>query len=142
MKQKLFEGQSKSVVIDNLEGMCHSKQNMVYQKALDEQSLQREEKEFASDHIKLAKIKAEFEKVKDEFKDKMKTIEQMLALKLEILKNKAIQMEGEVYLVDDQEEGMMGYYDNEGNLINARRLTPDERQTRIGSLSTSKAANQ
>lgn len=133
MKPKLFEGQSKKVIIDNLESLCHSKQEMVYMKNLDEQTLQKKEKEFVADNIKLSKLKDDFDKVKEEFKNKMKPVEQMLVQNLNVLKNKAEEVEGTVYLIDDQEEGLMGYYDLEGNLLNSRRLTADERQLHIGS---------
>lgn len=37
-----------------------------------------------------------------------------------------------VYLIADQEEGVMGYYDKSGTLISTRKLMPSERNLRIG----------
>jgi len=36
-----------------------------------------------------------------------------------------------LYAFEDQEEGMMGFYDQDGKLVNMRKLYPHERQTRI-----------
>lgn len=44
-----------------------------------------------------------------------------------------VEVNQQVYLFDDQEKGMMNTYDATGELIESRRLTPEERQTRIKS---------
>lgn len=42
-----------------------------------------------------------------------------------------VEVEQQVYLFDEQNEGMMYVYDNQGELMESRRLLPEERQTKI-----------
>jgi hypothetical protein len=63
------------------------------------------------------------------------------ALMQPILESKSADLKGirtgytedmqDVFLYDDQEDGMMRYYDRKGEEIQSRRLTPDERQVTI-----------
>lgn len=41
------------------------------------------------------------------------------------------EVDQQVYLFVDHETGMMGTYDNKGELLESRKLTPEERQTKI-----------
>ena len=43
---------------------------------------------------------------------------------------------GKLFLVDDQVSGMMYSFDNTGICVDARRLTSEEKQTKIKTLKT------
>ena len=90
MKHKLFEGLTPKEVLDNLQGICHSKQEMVYEKKLSDQELQKEEKEFIQDNVKLAKLNDDFDRIKQEFKSKMKPVEQVSSYRQKL--DKALEM--------------------------------------------------
>ena len=53
------------------------------------------------------------------------------AILLRDLKNKYYEINEVVFDVDDQEAGVMHTFDNQGNLIATRNLTPQEKQARI-----------
>lgn len=130
--EKLFPvGTEPHVVKDNLLAQCYSTENMVYQKPLSEEELAKLEKEFIQASVKFAKLNDDFQKLKDEFKNKMKPIEQLQKEQLKVLKNKAVETEGTVYLIDDQEDKVMRVYDGEGNMLFQRPLMQSERQLSI-----------
>jgi hypothetical protein len=135
MKHNLFEGQSLNPKdrLDNLRSLAYSEDRMTFQKPLTPEQIDFEKERLSQAMIKL---NAETERL-DNFKQEIKAIVKPLELirneSLEKIKNKAVQISGSVFLVDDQEAGMMGTYDDEGILIQSRRLLPEERQLHINS---------
>lgn len=113
---------------DTLLGMCQKTEVMVYQKPLSDEEVSKLEKEFIQASVKFAKLTDDFNKLKEEFKNKMKPVEQMQKEQLKVLKTKTVETEGTVYLVDDQENKIMSYYSGEGALILSRPLLQTERQ--------------
>ncbi|MBC7486062.1 MAG: hypothetical protein H7282_04865 [Cytophagaceae bacterium] len=71
--------------------------------------------------------KAVIDSLKSELKIAQKELDKMLS----IISTGHEVVQGEVYMIDDQESGMMGYYDPTGKLISSRRLRPEERQLRL-----------
>lgn len=130
--EKLFPGiENKKVIQDNLLGMCYGTDVMVYQKPLEDDELTKLEKEYIQSSIKFAKLKDDLDKIKEEFKSKMKPVEMLQKERIGILKTGTIQKEGTVYLIDDQENRVMNIYDEEGNFISSRPLLPAEKQLSI-----------
>lgn len=126
-----MKGQSPILIKENLEAQCYRKENKIFRKPLSEEELQAEEKSFVADNIQLSKLKDDLEDVKEEFKAKIKPVEKALSMQLDTLKTRSKEVEEEIYLIDDQDAGTMGYYDKTGRLIDWRRLLPDERQMSI-----------
>lgn len=50
------------------------------------------------------------------------------------------EVDGVLYHIDDQEDGVMNTYNELGEFISSRRLRPDERQASIFNLQISKEA--
>jgi hypothetical protein len=50
---------------------------------------------------------------------------------LNAIKNKAIEITGNVYKMDDHEHQMIHFVDPLGNVLSSRRMLPEEKQTRI-----------
>ncbi len=130
---KFPEGTSPQVIKDTLMGQCCSTETMVYQKALMEDELAKLEKEFIQASVKYAKLQDDFNKVKEDFKNKMKPVESLQKEQLNVLKNKSMETEGTVYLIDNQDEKTMSYYAEDGMLIMQRPLMAGERQLSINS---------
>ena len=79
-------------------------------------------------------LKEELKEVSSDLKAKIKSEREQIKGLLTYLKNKYILQTQEVYLMDDQDAGLMNTYNAEGMLIESRKLRPSERQTRIKSL--------
>ncbi len=124
-------GTDPKTIKDSLLGQCHSTESMVYQKPLSEEELTVLEKEFIQASVKYAKLTDDFNKLKEEFKNKMKPVEQLQKEQLKVLKVKTQEVEGIVYLVDDQDNKTMSYYAETGELIMVRPLMSTERQLTI-----------
>lgn len=77
-----------------------------------------------------AKFKVAEKKIKDEMLPKMVQLSQNIEMKRSGFKK----IEDTIFLFDDQEKGVMQAYDSEGNFINSRPLTREEKQTSIFSL--------
>lgn len=84
-------------------------------------------------------LEEEFKAVKDDFKDRLKPLQQQFQYHLSVVRTHQIQVTEEVYLIADHESGMMETYSKDGELILSRRLTPEEKQTR---MSLHKAINE
>ena len=86
--------------------------------------------------IKLNDLKIEKKELTSVISGKIKTAEAEMKGTLKDLKNKYYENEETVYDIDDQEAGEMHTFDNQGNLLSTRKLTPKERQTTIRNLNT------
>lgn len=89
------------------------------QHSIDLERLEEAKKDFMAGH------KAEVDPLKMMVKDKLQKI-----------RSRNEEVEEEVFLLADQEEGMMGYYNGDGDLVYQRTLLPDERQFRIVDATT------
>lgn len=131
-KNRLFENEKNPQVIkDNLLGMCDKTETMVYQRPLSEEEAGKLEKEFIQGAKQFSKLQDDFQKVKEDFKAKMKPVEALQKEQLKVLKTNSVTTEGQVYLIADQDDKVMRYYDEGGNLIMQRPLLQTERQLSI-----------
>lgn len=90
--------------------------------------------QLSKEMIALNEHEIELKKIKDEYKAKMKPYELEKRKLLKSLKLKHEESFEEVYLLDDQEKGTMCIYDAEGKFLQSRKLYPDERQTKMKTL--------
>ncbi len=92
--------------------------------------------DLSSEMIALNEHEVALKKIKDEYKAKMKPYELKKRVLLKSLKLKHEESFEEVYLLDDQEKGIMNIYDAEGKFLQTRKLYPDERQTKMKTMAT------
>jgi len=107
----------------------------VYNRNLDEDEIAVFKDIFADTSIELSKLKKELDALKEKYKAEMKPIDQKIASILDIISTRQTSECGTVYLIPEESEKIMGYYDNRGELIHSRRLTPEEQTP--GKLSVS-----
>lgn len=86
--------------------------------------------------IRLNDLKIEKKELTSVISSKIKSTESEMKNTLKDLKNKYYESEETVYDIDDQEAGEMYTFDNQGNLLSTRKLTPKERQITIKQLNT------
>lgn len=81
--------------------------------------------------IDINDIEEERKAANDEFKLRKKPLETEKQELLANIKNKSEYVTEECYKFCDQEEGMVGYYNSLGELVDCRTMKPDERQKTI-----------
>lgn len=84
--------------------------------------------------IQLMDKQEEFKAIKKEFDKAIKANKDKLIIALKDVKRGYSENEEDVYLIDDQESGLMNVYDASGTHLYARKLFPEERQARIVSM--------
>lgn len=115
-------------------------QQTSYQKSLPADELAARREDLADNCIKLNSFEDELREVKDDFKLKMDPLKLTNKTLLTEIKTKQSTVEGTLFHLANHEDSMMEIYDNEGYLIESRRLRPEEKQGNIFSLT--KASNQ
>jgi hypothetical protein len=112
-----------------LSAQCSKVVEGEYKRYFTQEEVSEKEKEYTKSSAQVkrlaAEYKAEIKAMNDTIKAKRKALNDLL----EIVDNGFINVEGKMYLFDDQESGDMYIYDKAGVLIEKRRLRPDEKQT-------------
>jgi hypothetical protein len=108
---------------------CRKKEQQDIKKYLTEAEHLQMRKDFMANAIKLGKLKDELKTIADDFASRMKPL-QIVNDELKAKVDKGFEeVPGDVFLFDFQDQGMMGYYDDNGDMISSRRLAPEEKQT-------------
>jgi len=79
-------------------------------------------------------LKDELKEISKDLKDKIKFKRENIKGLLKYLKDKHRLENQEVYLIDDQDNGLMITYNQDGDVIESRKLRQSEKQTRIKNL--------
>jgi|AntRauTorckE5430_2_1112549.scaffolds.fasta_scaffold00894_6 hypothetical protein len=119
---------------DNLASVCYEEAQKNYTKNLTEEEVLDRKEEYAEMGLVISEMEDEKKNYLEAFKERMKPKKEKAQELLSSIKFKSEQRFGNVYSVDDQEEGMMYFFDDSGYCVDARPLTRDERQTRIKQL--------
>jgi hypothetical protein len=130
--QNYFELQRRQMLEDN----CYAKENRTYMKDFTEEEMAYMKDNFIADTLQLATMAEELAKIKAEYAEKMKPIAKRVQNLLTDVKLGSRQVTEQVFQFDDQEEGIMGSYNGEGELVATRKLLPNERQLKIRGTGT------
>jgi hypothetical protein len=107
---------------------CRKKEQQDIKKYLTEGEHLQMRKDFMANAIKLGKLKDELKTISDDFASRMKPL-QIVNDELKAKVDKGFEeVPGDVFLFDFQDDGMMVYYDENGDQITSRRLAPEEKQ--------------
>jgi len=110
-----------------------------YMQPLGPEELAIKKDDLASAAILKAVIEDELSEIKKQYKDKIEPLRQKVSDAIEAIKNKGVEVKGKVYKLADYDNQMVHFVDPLGNVLNSRRMMPDERQFRI---TPSKAVNE
>jgi len=135
MEQKFLQGVSPRERLEALKDNAEKVELFTYPKHLGEDELSLLKDEMVKDSVHLAKLEDAKKEFNTSHKSKVKPLKQSFTITLNKLRSKVEEVEEEVYLLADLEEGFMGYYNSEGILVHVRVLKPEERQHRIIDIS-------
>lgn len=132
-----LKGLSTKEIEDNLEGICYAIQEGSYTKLLSKEELDERKNRLAEVSIELAKIEDKKKEYMEEIKFLMKEPTEVKKDMLDAIKHKSERTEGKLFLIDDQEDGMMYMFDNQGICVDMRAMLPGEKQQKIRTLNVS-----
>ncbi|MDV7696259.1 hypothetical protein N6B72_04915 [Chryseobacterium soli] len=127
MDKNLFKQMSPKDRADNLQAMAHSTEQTKYSKILTQDEIDERRERLTENYIKFSDLESEKKSLIEDIKAKQKPLQVDNVELLQTLKTKSERVEGVLYHVDDQDEGMMHSFDADGDLITSRRLRPDEK---------------
>jgi len=126
--------QTPDVIKNTLEGVAYNVVNDSYTKTLSEEEVTERRKQLANVSIEINDIEEEKKEVITEFKERLaKPLSDKKEL-LSTIKHKSEYRTGNLYQLDDQENGFMYIFDEEGICVDSRLLKPTERQGRIRTI--------
>jgi hypothetical protein len=138
MDKLIFQEHSGNELIEMLDSNADEVENMSYQIHLDKTELSERKSTFARLSIEEARIIEEKKAIVDEFKLKLKPLNEEIKMVRTEIKTGARDAYGKCYKIIDFENERVGYYNERGQLVFDRPATHDERQTTI--MSTVKKA--
>lgn len=121
-------------IIDNLEAVAYGLQERSYTKNLTEEEIVDRKDQYSEIGITLSELATQRKEAMDRFKVLEKEPKQDSSALLESIKFKSEQKYGRLFLVDDQESGMMYSFDELGICVDARSLLKAEKQTKLKTL--------
>lgn len=106
-------------------------EEMTYSKSFSEEQLIEKKDALARQDIELFKLEEQKKEMTADFNQKIKNVKTSRNRNLNEIRTGVEEVTEDVYLLDDQEERKMNYYNDEGDLIFSRPLKQEERQLSI-----------
>jgi hypothetical protein len=128
--------QRKAFLIDNADEVVEK----TYTKNFDAEQLADKKTRLAEVSIKINDFENEIKDFKAEIGLQMKPLKEERSSLLDDIKAKGEVVTGKAYKFTDREEGMTGFYNEEGVLIESRPATRDEMAENIFSMTRGKLA--
>ena len=107
---------------------CDAVEEITYSKSFSSEELAEQRETLTDLSIKIADIEEELAEAKSHFKELLKPLREQKAVAIENLKKKAHVVTEECCKFFDEETKMIGYYNDEGKLVNSRPAFPNEMQ--------------
>lgn len=134
----LFQEMPEDQRADMLQDNCYKSEQMVVSRPYEPEQLAEFKEQLSEDSVQLAALTSELKKVQKEYEVKMKPLKNAIKEHITHLRNKFEETEEVVYLMDNQQEGLMQIFDKKGKFLYSRKLFPNEKQTSILSMSNRK----
>jgi hypothetical protein len=102
-----------------------------YLKTLSPEEISREGEELVELAVKLANLEEEKQSLQAEIKSRIEPLKQEYAIKVSIVRTGKKTVREEVLVYFDRERLQADYFNQEGEVILSRALTPEELQTKL-----------
>jgi hypothetical protein len=130
-KSEIYFGKTPNEKLDLLKANCKTAEKQQVKVFFSEDDLAEMKSRLSESSIERNNLEDELSDIGKGLRGKIKSETKTIKNLLLYLKNKYEYQEQEVFDFDDQESGMMLTYNCQGDLINSRKLRPNERQTSI-----------
>ncbi len=129
--EEMKEGKSPEEIVQMLKDNAVRTEEQMVKRFFTEEELSDMRIELTEASIERHDQQEKLKEVSKDAKDSIKGLTATVNTNLKHLKNKYVSQMEEVYLLDDQENGVMYTYSATGDIIESRKLLPKEKQTRI-----------
>lgn len=129
--EQIYGGKTPNEKLELLKANCRSQETENVKIFFSQDDLDEMKSRLSESSIERNALEDELSDIGKGLRGKIKSETKTIKGLLTHLKNKFEYQMQEVFDFDDQENGLMLTYNNQGELINSRRLRPNERQTSI-----------
>ena len=133
MEKQLFADVPLNARAEMLDANAEKVEEMTYPKPLTAEEMEKERMNFSQQAIEISAKQDKMKEITDQHKAELKPMVELYKETLLMIKTKQRMVREVVYHLADHEEGLMCTYNNRGELISSRRLTPEENQISIHS---------
>ena len=109
-----------------LKKVCATQKVDVFKRTLTDSDVEKECFDYSTNGGKLRRLKDEAKEVANEYKEKVSAVEKEMELQLDRIETGKREVSDELYGVANYKTGQMEFFDKYGELIDTRKLTPDE----------------
>lgn len=134
MKKGLFQNVPEEEREQMLRDNADSSEEIGYMKPFTEEEILSMKDDLAEISIEINDIEIEKKAMASEFKHKLEPLTDQKKETLKSIKNKAKFVKELCYKMIDQDEQMVTYYNSIGEIVESRRIRPDEKQLKIFTL--------
>lgn len=113
---------------------CDKVEEITYSKSFSTAELAKEREALEQVSIKISDIETERDEAKKHFKEQLEPLLKERATAVENLRKKAKTVTEQCCKFYDEDTNMIGYYNDEGNLVSSRPAFPEEMQRSIFSI--------
>lgn len=131
MKKYIYLDFSMQDRVAMLQKLCSKSEVKTYNRTLSQSEVDLEKDKYTSDAIELERQKAELKATQERLNAGITSVENLMLERLERIKTGQMQTTATVYGMVDTADHRMRFYDNYGEEIYNRELTPDERQGKL-----------
>ena len=142
MEKRIFPELSGRELLEMLEANADSAEQRTYTVPLEKEELIDRKDRFATKSIQIAKVEERKKQVLEEFKKELAPLVDEKKELLNEIKLGAREEEGVVFKIIDYENGMVGFYNQYGLLIDSRQALEDERRQLTIASSRRTATNE
>ncbi|WP_370214812.1 hypothetical protein [Mesoflavibacter profundi] len=128
MDLKILQDVSASERKEVLRNSADKKEVFTYPKTLDAKEVTHLKDEYTKNAIALAKHEEAKKEFNEDFKAKVKPLKLEMSSQMTRIRSKVEEITEDVYLISDQENELMCYYNALGELVYHRPLMPEEKQ--------------
>lgn len=136
MTKALFQDVPEEKRAQMLADNADSIEEIGYMKQFTEEEILSMKDDLAEVSIDINEIEIEKKEVAAEFKHRLEPLTDQKKLILTKIKEKAEFVKEECYKFPDQENSMVTYYNKLGQIVESRRMRPDEKQLKMFTLKT------
>lgn len=131
MEKEILKNETPADRLEQLKNSADKVESFSYPRELSNGEIQELQSNLSQDMITVDRAEQVLKVAKEVFKAETKPVKQQIAKNLQMIRSQVEEVTEDVYLLKDVEEGKMGYYSKDGNLVFERNLRPDEQQYSI-----------
>lgn len=128
MDAKILTGSSRQDRLQILKDTADKKETFTYPRALASTEVTHLKDEYTKNAIALAKLDERKKEFMVEWKADVKPLSSEMSVQMTRIRSKVEEITEDVFLISDQEDDIMGYYNAAGVLVYQRPLMPEEKQ--------------